>query len=91
MRLAFTKSIHLRSKLMALREFYCWIKSLDSRVDIKKKMDRLQATLDALMLIRGPLANALQKSSESKTNPNFIEQSYRELTGGLCEMINSNA
>lgn len=52
-------------------------------------MDRLQATLDALMPIRGPLANALQKSSESKTNPNFIEQSYRELTSGLVAINNT--
>ena len=53
-------------------------------------MDRLQATLDALMpILRGPLANALQKSSESKTDPNVIEQSYREPTGGLVAINNT--
>lgn len=40
------------------------------------------------MPICGPLANALQKSLKSKTNPNFIEQSYRELTGGLVAINN---
>ena len=36
-----------------------------------------------------PLANALQKSPESNTNPNVIEQSYGEPTGGSVAIKNT--
>lgn len=41
------------------------------------------------MSICDPLANTLQKFSEFKTNPNFIEQSYKEFTSGLVAINNT--